>query len=77
MQIYQEIYQPRQNFKEEKLEELAKSMEKWDYPANSSRPSKSNSGKFKIVAGKEDGWQRKGGFMKLKLQYWIYLMLSH
>ena len=72
-------YQPRQNFKEEKLEELAKSIRKNGIiQPIAVRPSKSNSGKFEIVAGERRYWQRKGRvYMKFQLQYWIYLMLSH
>ena len=49
-------YQPRQNFKEEKLEELANSIRKNGIiQPIAVRPSKSNSGKYEIVAGEEDG----------------------
>ncbi len=56
-------YQPRQNFREEKLEELAKSIRKNGIiQPIAVRPSKSNAGKFEIVAG-ERRWlaaQRAG-----------------
>ena len=56
-------YQPRQNFKEEKLEELANSIKKNGIiQPIAVRPSKSNSGKYEIVAG-ERRWlaaQRAG-----------------
>ena len=56
-------YQPRQNFKEEKLEELANSIRKYGIiQPIAVRPSKSNTGKFEIVAG-ERRWlaaQRAG-----------------
>tara|TARA_B100000886_G_C20412132_1_gene487563 strand:- start:1223 stop:2077 length:855 start_codon:yes stop_codon:yes gene_type:complete len=56
-------YQPRQNFKEEKLEELANSIRKNGIiQPIAVRPSKSDSGKFEIVAG-ERRWlaaQRAG-----------------
>ncbi len=45
-------YQPRQNFKEEKLDELAKSIKKNGIiQPIAVRPSKSNPGKYEIVAG--------------------------
>ena len=45
-------YQPRQNFKEEKLEELANSIRKNGIiQPIAVRPSKSNTGKYEIVAG--------------------------
>tara|TARA_Y100001958_G_C21177499_1_gene507998 strand:- start:478 stop:1335 length:858 start_codon:yes stop_codon:yes gene_type:complete len=56
-------YQPRQNFKEEKLEELANSIRKNGIiQPIAVRPSKSNSGKYEIIAG-ERRWlaaQRAG-----------------
>ena len=56
-------YQPRQNFKEEKLEELANSIKKNGIiQPIAVRPSKSKDGKFEIVAG-ERRWlaaQRAG-----------------
>ena len=56
-------YQPRQNFKEEKLNELASSIKKNGIiQPIAVRPSKSNSGKYEIVAG-ERRWlaaQRAG-----------------
>ena len=56
-------YQPRQNFKEEKLEELANSIRKNGIiQPIAVRPNKSNSGKYEIVAG-ERRWlaaQRAG-----------------
>ncbi len=56
-------YQPRQNFKEEKLEELANSIRKNGIiQPIAVRPSKSSSGKYEIVAG-ERRWlaaQRAG-----------------
>ena len=56
-------YQPRQNFKEEKLEELANSIRKNGViQPIAVRPNKSNKGKFEIVAG-ERRWlaaQRAG-----------------
>ena len=56
-------YQPRQNFKEEKLEELSKSIKKNGIiQPIAVRPSKSNAGKFEIIAG-ERRWlaaQRAG-----------------
>ncbi len=56
-------YQPRQNFKEEKLEELANSIKKNGIiQPIAVRPSKSQNGKFEIVAG-ERRWlaaQRAG-----------------
>ena len=56
-------YQPRQNFKEEKLEELANSIRKNGIiQPIAVRPSKSNLGKYEIVAG-ERRWlaaQRAG-----------------
>ena len=56
-------YQPRQNFKEEKLEELANSIRKNGIiQPIAVRPSKSNVGKYEIVAG-ERRWlaaQRAG-----------------
>ena len=56
-------YQPRQNFKEEKLEELAKSIRKNGIiQPIAVRPKKNQSGKFEIVAG-ERRWlaaQRAG-----------------
>ncbi len=56
-------YQPRQNFSEEKLEELANSIRKNGIiQPIAVRPSKSNDGKFEIVAG-ERRWlaaQRAG-----------------
>ncbi len=56
-------YQPRQNFSEEKLEELAKSIKKNGIiQPIAVRPSKTDSGKFEIVAG-ERRWlaaQRAG-----------------
>ena len=56
-------YQPRQNFREEKLEELSKSIKKNGIiQPIAVRPSKSNAGKFEIVAG-ERRWlaaQRAG-----------------
>ncbi len=56
-------YQPRQNFKEEKLEELANSIRKNGIiQPIAVRPSKSGSGKYEIVAG-ERRWlaaQRAG-----------------
>ncbi len=56
-------YQPRQNFSEEKLDELAKSIEKNGIiQPIAVRPSKSENGKFEIVAG-ERRWlaaQRAG-----------------
>ena len=56
-------YQPRQNFKEEKLEELSKSIKKNGViQPIAVRPSKSNAGKFEIIAG-ERRWlaaQRAG-----------------
>ncbi len=56
-------YQPRQNFKEEKLEELANSIRKNGIiQPIAVRPSKSNSNKYEIVAG-ERRWlaaQRAG-----------------
>ena len=56
-------YQPRQNFKEEKLEELANSIKKNGIiQPIAVRPSKSGNGKFEIVAG-ERRWiaaQRAG-----------------
>ena len=56
-------YQPRQNFKEEKLEELANSIRKNGIiQPIAVRPSKSNSSKYEIVAG-ERRWlaaQRAG-----------------
>ena len=55
-------YQPRQSFSEEKLEELANSIKKWDYTANTVRPSRSGMEKYEIVAG-ERRWlaaQRAG-----------------
>tara|TARA_Y100001958_G_scaffold137915_1_gene110778 strand:+ start:427 stop:1281 length:855 start_codon:yes stop_codon:yes gene_type:complete len=56
-------YQPRQNFKEEKLEELANSIKKNGIiQPIAVRPSKSNPGKYEIVAG-ERRWlasQRAG-----------------
>ena len=56
-------YQPRQNFKEEKLEELANSIRKNGIiQPIAVRPSKSNTGKYEIVAG-ERRWlaaQRAG-----------------
>ena len=45
-------YQPRQNFKEEKLDELANSIKKNGIiQPIAVRPSKSNTGKYEIVAG--------------------------
>ena len=45
-------YQPRQNFKEEKLEELANSIKKNGIiQPIAVRPSKTQNGKFEIVAG--------------------------
>ena len=45
-------YQPRQNFKEDKLDELAKSIKKNGIiQPIAVRPSKSNPGKYEIVAG--------------------------
>ena len=56
-------YQPRQNFKEEKLEELANSIRKTGViQPIAVRPNKSVKGKFEIVAG-ERRWlaaQRAG-----------------
>ena len=56
-------YQPRQNFKDEKLEELANSIRKNGIiQPIAVRPSKSNTGKYEIVAG-ERRWlaaQRAG-----------------
>ena len=56
-------YQPRQNFKEEKLEELANSIRKNGIiQPIAVRPSKQKSGKYEIVAG-ERRWlaaQRAG-----------------
>ena len=56
-------YQPRQNFREEKLEELSKSIKKNGIiQPIAVRPSKSNAGKFEIIAG-ERRWlaaQRAG-----------------
>ena len=56
-------YQPRQNFKEEKLEELANSIKKNGIiQPIAVRPSKSDSNKYEIVAG-ERRWlaaQRAG-----------------
>tara|TARA_Y100001936_G_scaffold227095_1_gene247097 strand:+ start:342 stop:1196 length:855 start_codon:yes stop_codon:yes gene_type:complete len=56
-------YQPRQNFKEEKLEELANSIKKNGIiQPIAVRPSKSSSGKYEIIAG-ERRWlaaQRAG-----------------
>ena len=56
-------YQPRQNFKEGKLEELSKSIKKNGIiQPIAVRPSKSNAGKFEIIAG-ERRWlaaQRAG-----------------
>ena len=57
-------YQPRQNFKEEKLEELANSIRKNGViQPIAVRPNKSDNGKFEIVAGERRWWlaaQRAG-----------------
>ena len=60
-------YQPRQNFKEEKLEELANSIRKNGIiQPIAVRPSKKESGKYEIVAG-ERRWlaAQKAGLHKI------------